>query len=465
MRLFATILSFALLVSAFPMPVIAESSFDPDLVISDRDITDTSVPDDYAQKFLESKGSGIAGRVFQDLDGSMKKPGDLVTYYGRAFGVSPRFLLALIQKEQSLVTDKNPSACQVDWAAGYGRPDGSTCNDPAWQKYRGFTTQIISAAAFVRFFYDNPDRSFGYFQGRTAVIDGTPVTPSNIATAMLYSYTPHIHGNQLFSSIWSKWFVSSYPDGSYLRDSAGEVWLIQAGLKRRFTSMSALYSRVDRSRIIQVTDDVLVQYDEGASIKFADYSLVSVPSGTVFMLVHDIKRPVESMQVFRTIGFNPEEIIDVSETDLAFYTTGDMITLESTYPTGALIQNNKTGGVYWVQDGIKRPIYSAEIMKINYPGRKIFPVAPDVLDAMPTKDPVRLRDGELVTCPGCDKAVYVISNGMRRPIVSGKVFEALGYDWRRVIWTADDAVFVHPLGGLVTLRANDFQITAARSDF
>lgn len=462
MRLFTLILTFAMVVSVLPAPVFAESAFNPDFVISDRDITDTSVPDDYAQKFLEAKGSGIAGRLFQDLDGSMKKPGDIITYYGRSFGVSPRFLLALIQKEQSLVTDKNPSNCQVDWAAGYGRPDGSTCNDPVWQKYRGFTTQIINAAAFARFFYDNPERSFGYFEGRTANIDGTPVTPANTATAMLYSYTPHIHGNRLFSTIWSKWFISSYPDGSFLRDSSGEVWLIQAGLKRRFASISALYSRVDASRIIQVTDDILSQYDEGASIKFADYSLVRVPNGSVYMLVRDIKRPVESMQVFRTIGFNPEEIIDVSETDLASYAPGDMITMESTYPTGALIQNNKTGGVYWVQDGVKRPIYSAEIMKINYPGRKIFPVSPDVLEAMPSKDAVRLRDGELVTCPGCDKAVYVISNGMRRPILSGKVFEALGYDWRRVIHTTDDAVFLHPLGEMVSLSTDDFQITTTR---
>lgn len=462
MRSLAIFLSVALLASLAPMPAIAESTFNPDHVISDRDIRDTSVPDDYAQQFLESKGSGIANRLFPDLDGSMKKPGDIITYYGRAFGVNPRFLLALIQKEQSLVTDKNPSTCQVDWAAGYGRPDGSTCNDPHWQKYRGFTTQIINAAAFVEFFYENSERSFGYFEGRTASIDGTPVTPANTATAMLYSYTPHIHGNRLFSTIWSKWFISSYPDGSYLRDSSGEVWLIQAGLKRRFASISALYSRVDQSRIIQVTDDILGQYDEGASIKFADYSLVRVPSGTVYMLVHDLKRPIESMQVFRTIGFNPEEIIDVSETDLASYIVGDMITLESTYPTGALIQNNETGGVYWVQDGVKRPIYSAEIMKINYPGRKISPVSPEVLDAMPSKDPVRLRDGELVTCPGCNKAVFVISNGQRRPIVSGKVFETLGYDWRRVIWTTDDAVNMHPLGEVVTLATNDFQITSVR---
>lgn len=462
MKRLLPLLLIALIFTPLPPPVRAESSFNQDLVMSDRDLTDTSVPDDFAQRFLEAKGSGIAGMRFMDLDGSMKKPGDLITYYGRIYKISPRYLLTLIQKEQSLVTDPNPSLCQIDWAVGYGRPDGSTCNDPSWQQYRGFTTQIISAAAFARYFYDTPDRDFGFFPGKMASIDGTPVVPQNIATAMLYTYTPHIHGNQLLVSIWSKWFVSSYPDGSYLRDGRGEVWLIQAGLKRRFASLSALYSRVDESRILEVAGDVLGQYEEGSPIKFADYSLVSTPDSTVYLLVRDVKRPIMSMEVFRTIGFNPEEIDPVSEVELASYVTGDPITIKSTYPTGALLQNDQTGGVYWVIDGIKKPIWSQEIMKINYPGRKIDPVSEEILAQFPTGEPVRIRDAELVTCDECNKAVFVISNGLRRPIVSGKVFETLGYDWRRVVHTTTAAVMLHPLGELVTLGEHDFQTTTTR---
>lgn len=462
MKSLLPLLLLSLVLAPLPLPARADSVFDPNLVMTDRDLTDTGVPDGFAQSFLESKGAGIASMRFMDLDGSMKKPGDIITYYGRAYGISPRYLLTLIQKEQSLVTDPNPSVCQIDWAAGYGRPDGSTCNDPVWQKYRGFTNQIVNAAAFARYFYDTPDRNFGFFPGQTASIDGQPVTPANIATAMLYTFTPHLHGNRLLTTIWSKWFVSSYPDGSYLRDGRGDVWLIQAGLKRRFASLAALYSRVDESRIIDVGSDVLTRYEEGTAIKFADYSIVSVPNSTVYLLVRDVKRPIMSMEVFRTLGFNPEEIEPVGEEDLAGYVEGDPITIESSYPTGALLQDDETGGVYWVIEGVKNPIWSQEVMKINYPGRKISPVSKEILDRFPTGSPVRIRDGELVTCAGCDKAVFVISNGQRRPIISGKVFESLGYDWRRVVYTTDEAVFLHPLGELVTLSEDDFQITNVR---
>jgi hypothetical protein len=446
-RLFAAFLMAAILLPS--VPARAAEGFDANFILSDSDLTDTRIPDDFAQKFLESRGSGIAKRKFKDLDGiTEKSPGDIITYYGKTFGVNPKFLLALIQKEQSLVYDKDPSDCQINWATGYNRPDGSGCHDG--RNYGGFTQQIVGAAAFVHYFYEKERigerRNFGFFPGTLASIDGQPVIPGNVATAMLYTYTPHLHGNRLLLKLWSEWFTSSYPDGSYLAGPDGKTYLIQGGLKRLFVSKSALYSRVEASRVIKVGVDVLARYEDGASIKFADYSLLRVPSGTVYLIVRDLKRPIASMEVFRTIGFNPEEIDDVDPADLEAYADGETITVKSSYPTGALLQDNKSGGVYYVENGVKYPIYSAEIMKTNYPSLKLKPVAKSVLDLLPNGAPVKFRDGELVTSPGNAPAVFVISNGQRRPIVSGEAFEKLGYSWSRLIRTNDTALGIHPLG-------------------
>jgi hypothetical protein len=446
-------LASILAVSAL-LPSVAAAEFNPGLVLSDSDLSDTSVPDDYAQKFLESKNSGIARMTFQDIDGSMKKPGDLITYYAKTQGVNPRFILALIQKEQSLVTDGNPSTCQVEWAAGYGRPDGSTCNDPAWQKHRGFTNQVVSAAAFIQHFFDTEKRgerrTFGYNPGAVAIIDGTPVIPQNLATALLYTYTPHLHGNRLLVDVWSKWFASNYPDGSYLQAPDGKVFLVQAGLKRSFATRSAWRSRVDESRLIQVGYESLASFPDGPGIKFADYSLVRLPKGSIYLLVKDVKRPIESMKVFRSIGFNPEEIDEVEPSDLESYREGSMITLKSSYPTGALLQDKKSGGVYFVENGVKYPIFSAEIMKTNFPGKKISAVSKTVLEALPSGDPVKFREGELITSAGTGNTVFVISNGARRPIPSAEVFEKLGYRWDRIIPTTVQAVEIHPLGSALS---------------
>ncbi len=445
------LLQICLLAGALPARA---ADTDPGYVLSDQDLTDTDVPAGFSQKFLEAHGGALAKMTFPDLDGSQRSPGYIIDYYGKASGVNPRFLLALIQKEQSLVEDRDPSRCQIDWAAGYGRPDGSTCDDPSWQRYRGFTSQIVNAAAFVRFIYDqermNAKRTFGFFPGVQATIDGRDVTPANTATAILYTYTPHLHGNQNLKSIWSDWFALDYPDGSALSGPDGKVYLIQGGLKRRFENKSALHTRVDAGKIIQVSDAVLAAYQEGAPIRFAEYSLVRVPAGTVYLLVGDRKRPIQSMTVFRSIGFNPEEIDDVDPADLDGYEDGDMITLKSAYPTGAFLKDSKTGAVYFVENGRKSPVVDDAIMKADYPGKKPTKVSPSTLAKYESTDPIRFKDGDLVTASGADRTVYVISNGQRRPIVSGQAFEQLGYSWKRVVWTTADALLLHPLGPAVT---------------
>ena len=453
-RFLLVLLQISMLASVLPARA---ADFDADVILSDKELTSTDVPPGFSQAFLESRGSGIADMTFRDelFSWSMMKPGDLIDLYGKSLGVNPRFLLALIQKEQSLVTDGNPSTCQIMWATGYGRPDGSVCTDAALQlKYGGFSKQVLGAAQFVRYFYDmearGERRTFGFHPGVQATIDGQSVVPSNVATAMLYSYTPHLHGNQNLVKLWSGWFSLGYPDGSVLQSPDGSVYLIQGGLKRRFANNGALKTRVDASRIIPVSEAALAGFQEGASIKFSDYTLVRVPAGTVYLLSGDRKRPIESMDVFRSIGFNPEEVDEVSDEDLEPYAEGELITLKSAYPTGTLLQNNKTGGVYFVENGVKRPIVSAEIMKINYPNKKISSISPSALEKYPSAEPVRFRDGELITSPGSNKTVYVVSNGLRRPIASGQVFEQLGYLWKRIIYTSDAAVNLHPLGEAVT---------------
>ena len=451
------LLQISLLCGALPVHAADSGTDGAGFILSDQDLTDANVPDGFSQRFLEAHGGAIAGMKFPDVlvDGSMKKPGDLIDEYGRIFGVNPRYLLALIQKEQSLVDDRNPSPCQINWAAGYGRPDGTGCYD-ASPLLSGFSTQIMEAAAFVQCFYhDSTDkcgqqRTFGYFPGATVAIDDQPVTFANVATAALYSYTPHLHGNLNLKTIWTNWFTLGYPDGSVLSSPAGEVYLIQGGLKRRFANKGALATRVDPEKIIPVTDAILTGYQDAPPIQFANYSLLRVPDGTVYLLDGDVKRPIQSMAVFRSIGFNPMEVDDVAASDLDGYLEGDMITLKSAYPTGALLQDKKTHGVYLVENGKKSPIFDMSILTADYAGMKITPVTAATLAKYAAADPVRFRDGDLVTGSGADRAVYVISNGQKRPIVSGTAFEQLGYSWKQVIRTTDAVLALHPLGPVVT---------------
>jgi hypothetical protein len=74
------------------------------------------------------------------------------------------------------------------------------------------------------------------------------------------------------------------------------------------------------------------------------------------LLVDDKRRGFTSQKAFTKMGFNKREVIKGSWDELAVYKESTPITVTSTYPTGALLQNKKTGGVYWVEEGNKFPI-------------------------------------------------------------------------------------------------------------
>jgi len=443
-----------LLFFSFLLPTFcsANDNFNPNYIISDFEILDYTAMDlKSIEDFLTAKNGYLASYSVTDPDGIIMTAAEII--YDRAVTnkVNPKFLLVLLQKEQSLIEDVSPRQSQLDWATGYGCPDGASCNS----RWKGFWKQINSASLQFRDYMDNP-HLYTYKQGETytftnpyATIERktSVVTPANSATAALYNYTPHVYnGNYNFYNIWQRYFTRTYTDGALLQ-AEGElgVWFIQNGQKRPFHTRGALTSRFDENKIIIVNKADLDKYEIGAPIKFPNYSLVRSPGGTIFLLVDEKKRGFSDSEAFRKIGYNPEEVMDASWEDINSYTDGLSITATSTYPTGALLQNNKTGGVYLVIEGVKAPIWDGIFLKTKFKYKKIIPVLPAELDSYKTVSPVLFEDGELVKSPN-SAAVYLISQGNKKPFISGKDFEDLGYKWENIITISPKVLYLYNLG-------------------
>lgn len=431
---------------------VGAETFNPNYIISDNEVLDhTSMSLEDIKTFLKGKGGFLANYSTTNPDGIMMTAAEII--YDRAITnkISPRFLIVLLQKEMSLIEDTAPKQSQLDWATGYGCFDDSPCNT----RWQGFWKQVNSASLQFRDYIDNPNL-YTYKKGETYVFNNpysttrnekTTVTPANNATAALYNYTPHVYnGNYNFYNIWQRYFTKSYFDGSLLQ-AEGEpgVWLIQNGKKRPFLTKGALTSRYDTNKIITVNKADLDKYEKGDPIKFPQYSLVRSPKGTIFLLVDEKRRGFQDSEAFRKIGFNPEEVEDASWEDINTYEEGKPITSTSTYPTGALLQNKNTGGVYWVIDGTKSPIWDAVFLKTIFKDKKIIPVTPEELDGYQTVDPVIFKDGELVKST-VSPAVYLITNGEKRPIISGEVFERLGYKWSNIITVSPKVLYLYKEG-------------------
>lgn len=447
----------ALALFSLPLPTIA--AFDANNLLADNDLMDgESMSRAGIQNFLSKKGSALASLRLSTLN-SEKLAADIIYDAGKYWGISQKYLLVRLQVEQGLVLSKNPTVRQLEYAAGYGCPDSSSC-DP---KYKGFFNQVNWAARALR-----GDKYLGGIEknGRTIsgwgpgitkqTLDGIMVTPSNAATAVLYTYTPWVGkyggGDQRYggsSLIWKKfndWFFRRFPDGSLVRESETHAYYrIEFGRKRLFRSLTVLQSTQDPGKALSATAAELAAYENGPAIVFANYSLVRSPRGTVFLIVDGAKRGIASREVFRTLGFNPEEVQNTSWDDLNTYPDGTPIDLSSAYPAGALLRSAESGGISYVENGVRHALYSAEIFKARFKGRPLITVAQNELEQYPAGDPVLFPEGELVTGPG-DRSIYFISDGHRRPIASRDAFDRLGFSWRNIITTNTRALEIHPIG-------------------
>lgn len=452
------IFAFFLAVSwLFPFP--SSASFNPNYLISDEELTDFfSMELGEIQAFLE-KGY-LADYKTTDIDDRTRYASEIIWRAAQRNGVNPKVILVMLQKEQSLVTDDDPSQDQLDWALGYGVCDDCSHSDPDIQRWRGFAKQVNSTTLQITEGYltdleEDGETTMGFAPGVACVIDDTLVVPANNATAALYTYTPHLEGNENFSTIWQAWFGLNYPTGTLLQDNeSGSVWLIQYGERRPITSRAALLSRFDEDLIIPVAPTVLEAYPSGDAISLPNYSLLHAEDGAIYLLVDDSIRHIVSMEAFRAIGFNTDDLIEVTDAELAAYNDGEAITSDSVYPQGALVQDTTSGGVYYVEDGIKYPLYSREILNARFGGRTIISAGQGELETYETGAPLGFSDGALVGVTG-QPAVYLISESKRRPIVNESIFLGFGFKWENVIWTNESSVNLHLLGEV--LDSVDFE--------
>lgn len=444
-RFLSIIIGFCLLLTP-----LSSYAFNADYLISDDELTDPFALDRNQIQFFLDRGF-LGGYKTSDWQGVTRYATDIIQIAAQNVGISPKFLLVLLQKEQSLIEDDDPTENQLDWATGYAVCDDCSKDDPAIQRWRGFGKQVNSAALqFTEGYLADIDQ-VGTTQGKygpgvEVKIDDTIVTPSNAATAALYAYTPHLHGNENFVTIWQRWFETLYPTGSLLQsDTSDTVYLIEYGYKRPIQSMSALLSRFNSDLIVTVSQNQLENYPDGRSIDFPNYSLLKDSSGNISLLVDDSLRHIDSMETFRYIGFSMDEVVEIEDIDLALFDNGEPITLESLYPQGNLLELETNGATFFIQDGERHAILDAEILKAHFSGQLTKPVLPVVVEQYKEGSPLLLPDGYLVK--GAENpTVYVISEGVKRAIPSEEVFLAYNWSWGDIVTIDDAALKIHPTG-------------------
>lgn len=458
---------FLLLISnlAYYLPLSAavtttDFEFNPHYILSDNDLQDyRSMNRADIQAFLENYPGILAELRTPDKDGNVRLASDIIYQAAQDYRINPKYILVKLQKEMSLITDTTPTQRQLDFACGYDCPDSGGCS----AKNRGFGKQVDAAAGIMRWYYDNINTSpFIKKPNNEYIIDKTPVHPLTMATAFLYTYTPHLQGNQNFWKLWQNWFEQVYPDGTLLKSfNSSTVYMIDNGKKRPFANYSSLISRHNPKLIISVVDSEIARYPLSRPITLPNYSILK-NNTNYYLLDYDTIRPFNSYDVVRKMGYQPEEIIEVTDEDLMNFNVGKPISFDNLNPTGKLIKLKENNNIYYIKDNQYFPVYDEQIAKINFPNLKIEKASLSILSSLERSSPISFNNGTLVGVKGMNR-IYIVENGLKRHIASEDIFSGLGYNWDNVIWVEEITLSSYPDGEPLFLRSEQEVVGSSTS--
>lgn len=234
-------------------------------------------------------------------EGEGQTAAEIIYEVAHEYQINPQVLIALLEKEQGLVSDSWPNAGQYGTATGFGCPDNAACDS----QYFGLKNQLKSAAELFRTVLDGGWTNYPVGENYVAynpnsACGGSVINIENRATSALYRYTPYqpnqgaidavygtsycgSYGNRNFYLYLNDWF--GIQDSEFVTDDnivAGTYQIVSSYDKTKALDVSG--GIFERNRNIQVFNrwkGNLSQEWELVNIKDDEYAIVNPTSGLV----------------------------------------------------------------------------------------------------------------------------------------------------------------------------------------
>lgn len=209
----------------------------------------------------------------------------IIARVGAACGISQKALIILLEKEQSLITMKNPSQARINIATGYACPDTAACD----VNYYGFFNQVYSAALQFKRYQRYGSSYFAHAAGKTSSVLYNPssscgsgkVYMENAATAALYNYTPYqpnaaamnnlygtgdkcsSYGNRNFWRLYTDWFGPTTGYANLIKATGSNDTYFLTGGKRHLLSKEMVGAFTVLGAVQAVTPTELAKFTLG----------------------------------------------------------------------------------------------------------------------------------------------------------------------------------------------------------
>jgi hypothetical protein len=325
--------------------------------------------------------------------GSNVTAGNIIYHAAQAYGINPQVLIATLQKEQSLITGGS-SICgdphSINAAMGYDCPDGGGC--PGHASTTGFSQQVIHGAWLLRFgqqrslgnvnwaevhgswnnsddppaFYGGPmtqgtrarvqGGSTAYYDGYTT-IDGSSVHMDTGATAALYWYTPHFHGNQSFETIFQGWFGATNGQGfqRVISSDSGDPrqWVVYGSIKQYIPDSQTIYAwNLQDTQLVTMPASQLGAISTGPPLGRLAILNTGVP--TIYFMDNGQRHKIPYIDTYNAWGFPGGVISAVSAGLFTQPAQGDDLTYA--------IKDPGSSNTYMMDGGKPRQYQSSTVM-------------------------------------------------------------------------------------------------------
>jgi len=166
-----------------------------------------------------------------------------------------------------------------------------------------------------------------------------------------------------------------------------------------------------------------------------DGRLVSSPSGGMYVVENGLKRPFANEEAFLSYSYKWSDVFNISSSELSLIPDGAVMPYNVHFRDGRLVTTPSTG-VYLIENGQKRPFPSAEIfLSYSYKWSNVVTVSSAELSLIPDGTVVEynthFREGRLVSTPS--GGVFLVDNGLKRPFPSAAIFLSHSYKWSDVL--------------------------------
>lgn len=236
------------------------------------------------------------------------------------------------------------------------------------------------------------------------------------------------------------------PDGLFVKTAnSPALFVISDGVARHIPTPAVLEShRVAMGEVAVVSDALLATARPGSAppAGFRDGTLLRTGDGRMFLISNGLRRHIAGPSVLSALGYAATPPVGISDGELALHQDGAPL-VAAVHPDGAFVRAPDGPTIWVVSRGRRLPFVSGDEFSSRATTRDVAIPAHASLSSTPTVSS-GWSDGTLIGVPG--GPIYLVSNGLRRHIVSGPVMDALGLRSSNVLWMSAADAAIHPLG-------------------